>query len=101
MKKLENKTLTIPKPKEENKEQEYFKYSDFIMIACGFVDPQNGCMLPEQRVRCKIMDVCESGNGELEFDEKHVTILKKVVNECPFNFIHKDLSAMSEDIEKL
>jgi len=69
---IENKQTTI---KESPGSETFLTIGDLIIIACL---SSSGVMpLAEQRIRFKLVDACEAGNGVIEIDEKWVEVLKK------------------------
>lgn len=97
---LENKTLTLAKPKKEDEEESFFTYGDLITYACG--QSPTPVSLLEQRIRFKLIDAVESApNGEIEIDEKHLEVLKKCIESIAVSPISKEFVQFLDDIDNL
>jgi len=69
---IENKQTTI---KESPDSEKYLTIGGLITIAC--LNHSGVLPLSEQRIRFKLVDACEAGNGTIEIDEKWVEVLQK------------------------
>lgn len=75
---LPNKLTGMKKPQKEGEAESFFTYGDLIAFACETTSQP--VSLAEQRFRFKIIDACESSNGEIELDEKWIPVLKKCID---------------------
>jgi len=91
---IENKITTIKRTPES---EDFLTLGDLMTIACE--SHSNPVPLGEQRIRFKIIDACEAGNGTIEIDEKWCEVLQKCLEGIATS-MDRTVAGLGEQIEQ-